>query len=395
MFLLSNNTKITTSDYIETNNIKRISKLNSAVIIPALNPTLNLIDFVHDLIKTGVPCVIVVNDGSGASYNGIFTELKKFGKCTVLEHVVNRGKGRALKTAITYFIENYSYLDGVVTADADGQHAINDICKICEKLSNTHGSLILGERNFKESNVPKRSYLGNTVTSCIFKFLYNSDLNDTQTGLRGIPKKELPWILELKGERYDFEINMLINARRNNINLKTIPIQTIYFENNSGSHYSTIKDSIPIFLKLISGLIQYSGSTIVSSILDVSAFFILNTFLLSTFPAAMRIFLSTAIARLISSMCNFAMNRRFIFSDTGKVSRSVLRYYILCVCLMMTSYGLVYSISLFWKVNESFIKLITDFILGFLSYEVQLRWVFQNKNNDESSIHNEVAKEYR
>jgi len=394
MLLLGDDSKITTSYYIETNKQKKTRKLNSAVIIPALNPTPNLVEFVYDLLETGVPCVIVVNDGCDSSFNDTFNQLKKINKCTVLEHEVNRGKGRALKTAFTYFTKNSSYLDGVVTADADGQHAIDDICNICERLSITYGSLILGVRNFNESNVPKRSYIGNTVTSCIFKLLYNSNLNDTQTGLRGIPKKELSWILQLKGERYDFEINMLINAKRNNINLETIPIQTLYFENNSGSHYSTIKDSIPIFLKLLSGLIQYSGSTIVSSLLDISAFFILNTIVLSALPAALRILICTAIARLISSICNYTMNRKCIFSDTGKVTRSALRYYILCICLMMTSYGLVYTVSLYWKVNESFIKLIIDFILGFLSYEVQLRWVFQNKNNEEKSLRKEVAKDY-
>lgn len=387
MLLLNKRLKVTTSDYImETNKIKSQAKINSAVIIPALNPISSLVDFVGELLERGVPQVIVVNDGSDSSFNNVFIKLNKFKKCTVLRHEANRGKGRALKTAFSYFTEYYSDLDGAVTADADGQHTVEDICIICERLSLRQDSLILGVRNFKENNVPKRSYIGNTVTSNIFKLLYGSKLNDTQTGLRGIPTSELTWMVNLKGERYDYEINMLINAKRCKLNFEPIPIKTVYFNNNSGSHYSTIKDSIPIFLSLISGLVQYSGAIIASGFLDIITFFILNSFVLAYLPAVSRIFACTVIARLISSICNYILNRKFIFSDRGKLASSAVRYYILCICLMMASYFLVYTISLSWKINESVIKLLIDTILGFVSYQIQLRWVFQNRDRVEASL---------
>jgi putative flippase GtrA len=299
---------------------------------------------------------------------------------------VNRGKGRALKTAFSYFIEHYSYLDGVVTADADGQHAVDDICRICERLSQKHDSLILGVRDFKQDNVPKRSFIGNTVTSRIFQLLYGSYLNDTQTGLRGIPSNEVIWMAKMEGERYDYEINMLIKARHHNLGFLTIPIKTLYFDNNSGSHYSTLKDSARIFLRLISGLIQFSASTTVSAFVDVISFFLLNTILLAGLSAPIRILVSTVIARVISSISNYFMNRRLVFTHTGRFASSAARYYVLCIFLMIASYGMVYTISLFWKVNESLIKLITDFALGFMSYEIQLHWVFRNKDSTEAVL---------
>jgi len=124
--------------------------VNSAVVIPALNPIPNLADFVRKLIEHGIPQVIVINDGSDSSFDDVFRKVEQLEHCTVLTHKKNRGQGRALKTAFSYFIEHYSYLDGVVTADADGQHMTEDICKICERLSLKQNSLVLGVRNFKE-----------------------------------------------------------------------------------------------------------------------------------------------------------------------------------------------------------------------------------------------------
>lgn len=362
------------------------AKINSTVVIPALNPMPGLAEFVRELLRRGVPEVIVVNDGSDSSYNNIFNELDQLEHCTVLTHEKNYGKGRALKTAFSYFVKHYSDLDGVVTADADGQHKTEDICKICERLSFHRSSLILGVRNFKEENVPKRSYIGNMITSRIFQILYGYYLNDTQTGLRGIPAGEIPWMIDIKGERYEFEINMLIKARHRNINFVLIPIKTVYFDNNSGSHYSTVRDSLPIFMCLISGLVQYSGATMVSAFFDVVSFFLFNTFILTSMTRPARIFLSTVIARFISSICNYSMNRRIIFGDTGKLKSSAVRYYILCIFQIMASYVMVYAFGMFWKVNESIIKIIVDIILGFGSYQTQLRWVFKNKDSSHVSF---------
>lgn len=384
--MLTRKSEKATPIYFETNKKTNSAYVNSAVIIPALNPTSILVNLVRELLECGIPQVIVVNDGSNSSFNDIFHEVEQLEHCTVLVHKINRGKGRALKTAFSYFIKHYTYLDGVVTADADGQHTVKDICRICEKLSLEQDSLILGVRNFKEDNVPRRSYMGNLMASRIFQLLYGSYLNDTQTGLRGISANQLAWMIEINGERYDYEINMLIKARLHNLGFSTVPIKTLYFDNNSGSHYNTVKDSVHIFLRLISGLIQYFGSTIVSGFFDLLVFSLLNGVVFAALATPMRIFASTVIARVLSSISNYLMNRRLIFSDTGKFAISAIYYYILSVFLMMTSFGLVYAVSMFWKINEAFIKLIVDSALGFVSYQVQLRWVFRSKYSTDISF---------
>lgn len=356
------------------------ARINSAVVIPALNPEPQLPYLVKDLLAQGVSRVIVVNDGSESTYSGIFQDLQQLPCCTVLTHEVNRGKGRALKTAFQYFMEHFPDLDGVVTADADGQHSVEDICYICRMLSQQQDSLILGTRNFQENNVPKRSYLGNKVTSRLFWLFYGPYLTDTQTGLRGIPAKELAWMVKMKGERYDYEINMLIQVRFHNLSLSVVPIKTLYFNNNAGSHYSTVKDSLRIFLCLLAGLFSYLKTTVLSGLLDLLCFFILYNTIFSVLLTPLRIFASSLLARLFSSACNYALNRRIIFNHTGKIAPSAFRYYILWVFLLLASAGLVYFLSIFWTINVTVIKFFVDFALGLLSYQVQLRWVFRNKD---------------
>lgn len=235
-------------------------KHNTAVIVPVLNPQADLACFIKELLDMGTAHVIIVNDGSGKAYDSIFNEVAKLKDCTVLRHEVNKGKGRALKTAFSHFMQHFPDMDGVVTADADGQHAVDDIIKICEILSMKKNKLILGVRNFKEKTVPKASYIGNHLSSIIFRLLYGIYINDTQTGLRGIPSAELSWMTDLKGERYDYEINMLIKARKLKIGIISIPIKTLYFNNNSGSHYKLIKDSAYIFKYLILGIWLHRGA---------------------------------------------------------------------------------------------------------------------------------------
>lgn len=355
-----------------------LPNLNSAVIIPALNPPLKLLDLVQDLLDCGFPQIIVVNDGSASTYNDIFHRVESWDRCTVLTHEVNSGKGRALKTAFSYVLKHCPTLNGVITADADGQHSVEDICRLSELLAHRQDALILGERNFQEENVPRRSYIGNTLTSRVFQFLYGTYLHDTQTGLRGIPIQALAWMVDMIGERYDFELNMLIKAKNHNLSILTVPIKTIYFDNNSQSHYKTFRDSFPIFLRLISGALKYSGSVFIAGFIDIIAFFILNTIVFANLTASIRLLVSTAIARFLSSICNFSINRKLIFGDQGRLVGSVLRYYTLCIIQMLISYGLVFTISIFWPINESIIKLFVDFLLGCISYQFQLHWVFRN-----------------
>ena len=106
-------------------------KKKTVILIPSLNPNEILLDYVKELISTSKSVdVIVVNDGSKENLKYIFDKLEKLDRCVVLTHAINLGKGRALKNGFNYFINNYSFdeVNGIITADSDGQHSVKDVC---------------------------------------------------------------------------------------------------------------------------------------------------------------------------------------------------------------------------------------------------------------------------
>ena len=131
--------------------------------------------------------------------------------CHVLRHDVNRGKGQALRTGIQY-IRDHTDLDGVITADADGQHTAPDTLKLAERLTADQKELLLGSRDFSKNNpnIPGRSRFGNRCTSAVFAALYGHWLPDTQTGLRAVNRACFDDLLAITGDRFEYEMNMLI-----------------------------------------------------------------------------------------------------------------------------------------------------------------------------------------
>ena len=377
---------------INSNEKANAVKYNCVVVIPVLNPQTSLIQFIRALLDYGVAHIIVVNDGSDSIYHDIFCEAAKLPQCTLLEHGATRGKGRALKTAFSYYIDHFSHFDGVVTADVgtctqDGQgHTPEDICYICGQLSLKKNILFLGERNFHDKHVPILNYLVHLFASKILQFLYGIKIHDIQSGLRGIPTKHLLWMVGMRGERYDFETNMLIKAKQHNLTIISIPVNSLYLKKHSRPQYRIVKDSTLIFFRLILGIIQYWGSGLSSGIIDITVFTVLNSMVLAPWPPSLRILISTVTARTISSGYNYFMNRKIVFADTGRVANSFTRYYILCVLQMLASYSLVLGVSQVLMINASIIKIVIDIVLGLISYQIQLHWVFSSNNHPANTL---------
>jgi glycosyltransferase involved in cell wall biosynthesis len=218
---------------------------NFAVVIPAYRPKNDLPQYVNELIQQNVAHVIVVNDGNEEKYEDLFEQLAQFERCTVLHHEFNRGKGGALKTGFNHFLGYHSELFGVVTADADGQHLVKDVVTVGDHLAKERSDFILGVRDFERKNMPIRSFLGNTVTSRVFQGLFGMYIADTQTGLRGIATRELKWVVRLRGNHFEFEMNMLMNMINKEKRIVRVDIEAVY-EDEHISHYDTYKDSVRI-----------------------------------------------------------------------------------------------------------------------------------------------------
>ena len=238
------------------------------VIIPAYEPDEKLLILLNHLKEAGIRNMIVVDDGSGSDYQTLFARAEATEGCTVLHHAVNLGKGRALKTAFNACLLRFPTQCGCVTADSDGQHTPQDILACMKKLWENPEALVLGCRNFDAADVPMRSSFGNKCTRKVFRYLVGLSVSDTQTGLRAIPASFMKSLMNVRGERFEYETNMLIETKNMSVPILEVPVETIYLEENKTSHFNPIKDSIRIYM--IFGKFLFSSLT--SSVLYLALF---------------------------------------------------------------------------------------------------------------------------
>ena len=221
----------------------------TAIIIPAYNPPDALLAYTEALIRRGFHRILVVDDGSEEERRHVFGALGRLDEVTVFRHAVNLGKGRALKNAFNYVLANWkSEVQGVITVDSDGQHTVEDVIRLQDRLilQAQAPSLILGSRDFNGKEVPFKSRYGNKLTSLVFRLLYGTRVCDTQTGLRAVPVAFLAEYCKLDGERFEYEMNMLIYGALHGQGIETCSIQTVYFDHNSETHFRPVADSIRI-----------------------------------------------------------------------------------------------------------------------------------------------------
>lgn len=353
-----------------------------SVIIPSLNPDEKLVMVVEGLIKDGFDDIIIVNDGSDGEHLEPFRKASEHKEVTVLTHEVNRGKGRALKTAYEFCIKNRPEADGVVTVDGDNQHLPQDIRNCCEKMKEHPGKVILGCRDFTEENVPWKSRVGNNMTKAVFRFACGIRISDTQTGLRVIPAKYLAMMTRVRGDRFEYETRVLLEMKRRHIEFVEQRIETIYIEDNSETHFRPVKDSIIIYLVIL----KYIFGSLASFLIDMGIFTAMQYIIGSRVSTSINILTATVSARAVSSLFNFFYNRNAVFESEESIGRTMARYYILCVCQMGISYGIVNLLALMTgasKILTSVIKLLVDTLLFILSFQIQRRWVFTAKNEED------------
>lgn len=346
------------------------------LLIPSYVPDDKMPQYVKDLVKSGVKHIVVVDDGSSEDTQKYFDEIKNIKEVTLLVHETNKGKGRALKTGFEYIKEHMQFAKGVVTADADGQHAVDDTIACAKRLYETN-NVVFGTRNFNEEIVPFKSRNGNKITTIVFKLLYGVWVNDTQTGLRGIPYSYLGTCLSLEGERYDYEIAMLIRIVMDKRSIEEVTIKTIYFDSNRGSHFNAFKDSFKIYKVMFKTFISFVISGLLSSAIDLAIYTILASFVFSSIPYQKGIFFSTIIARVVSSIFNYCMNKNKVFNSSENVPFSIIKYYSLAFVQMWCSSLLVSTLYGLLRVNSSIIKIFVDLILFFISYQIQRLFVFK------------------
>ena len=229
-----------------------------AIVIPVCDPDAERSPSLVRRLREDFTHVVVVDDGSARGREAF--DAVRGDVDAVLVHEVNRGKGAALRTAFAWVRENLPHAAGVVTVDGDGQHDPEDVLHVAEKLAEGGAGLVLGVRTFT-GNVPFRSKLGNFWTCGLFRLLTGLAVSDTQTGLRGIPAALLPRLLAIPGDRYEYEIRMLADARRHPARPIEVPVRTIYLDGNASSHYRPLRDTFRTQLALWGTLFRRNYTT--------------------------------------------------------------------------------------------------------------------------------------
>lgn len=343
--------------------------MNIPVLIPAYNPDGTLLSLAADLINNGFEQIIIVNDGSDSSCDHIFEKLEKMGSCHVLQHAVNLGKGRALKTGFNYICLNFKDVQGVVTVDADGQHLPKDVAKVAEIFLKHPRKLVIGVRKF-DRGTPLRSLIGNIITRHVFRFLVGKKLSDTQSGLRCIPISMVPDLLRLEGERYEYEMNMLISTKTDHTEIVEEEITTVYLDNNRASHFNPFIDSMKIYFLLL----RFSFSSIFASTID----FIVFT---TTYIINRDILTGMVVARLISGSVNFVMNKSLVFRSRQGTKRTLIKYLVLFIVLAVMSFLSIQTMANY-GMNVILAKILSETVLFIASFTVQRDFVFSNSTND-------------
>ena len=333
------------------------------VLIPAYQPDARLPRLILELHRADPSSkIVVVDDGSGQKFSDIF-EASATAGAHVISYENNRGKGYALREGFTWIRDVAGDSpECVVTADADGQHTLNDIFRVGRTCTDT-GKSVLGVREFV-GHVPARSRIGNTATSALFWLATGWKLKDTQTGLRAFPVALLPALLEVQGDRYEYELRVLLHLAKFRHPVSQIPIETIYEAGNPTSHFRPLQDSARIWAPLL----KFAASSGVATVIDYVLVLVLNAL-------TGALFFPVIAARLVSASVNFAMNRR-VFEATGvPLRRSALRYAALAVAVVAGSYTML-AVLTGIGIPLWIAKIIADTTMYLVSYSAQSRYVF-------------------
>lgn len=345
---------------------------DAVILIPCYNPDEKIMScFIKELGET-FQNIVFINDGCSEIYEDYFTKLEK--KYPVVKHYKNYGKGRGIKNGLNYILNNYPNCKSIITADCDGQHSVSDIQKCYEASLQNQDALILGTRDFDSENVPFKSRYGNKITRNIFKIFVGINITDTQTGLRAMSKSVAEVMLTINGERYEYETNVLIACKTEDIPIVEVPIETIYIENNRTSHFNPIKDSVMIY-KLF---IKYILVSLSSSVIDI---FLFSLFLMvyAKIDIIKPIIVATITARILSSIYNYFINAKLVFKKMNKLS--IFKYFVLVFVQMWVSAFAVSFLCKHLSINAVVLKIIVDTFIFIANFIIQREFIFNKKED--------------
>ncbi len=203
------------------------------VVIPAFNEGRHIgqvVGSIPEVIVAGAArfttTVVVVDD---CSSDGTQSVAEAAG-AIVLRHMINSGAGAATRTGLRYAEQHADDLAYVVTMDADGQHASEDVVRLVQFAAEHRAEMVVGNRLHagNRESMPRHRTLGNKGLNFISRALFGIRVPDTQSGMRLVASRVLPEVADYTIDRYGFCTEMLWLARRHGIDIAVMPISVRY-----------------------------------------------------------------------------------------------------------------------------------------------------------------------
>ncbi len=196
--------------------------MRAAIVIPVYNHGRQVGEVIRQTLTLGLP-VFVVDDGSTDSTREIIGNISGL---TTLYHKENQGKGAALVTGFTAALQqNCNY---AITIDADGQHKAEDAAALLQAVQDDRRALVVGNRQgMAGENVPWTSRFGRGFSNFWVRASGGPKVMDSQSGFRLYPLPEAMQ-LEVRARRYQFEVEILVKARQQGMDVIEVPVQVVY-----------------------------------------------------------------------------------------------------------------------------------------------------------------------
>jgi glycosyltransferase involved in cell wall biosynthesis len=193
---------------------------NPFIVIPIYNEQSVIHDIVTGLLSHNYKNIIIIDDGSTDDVALKISTVPVY----YARHLINRGKGSAVRTGMKIAKQKHS--DCVVTIDGDGQHSIEDITTLIEKINQGY-DIALGVRSFNTKEMPFIKVLANRIANIVIYVLFGLKVKDSQSGFKAYSKKALD-LIHTSFDSYEHESEILSKIRQHRLSYAEVPIKTIY-----------------------------------------------------------------------------------------------------------------------------------------------------------------------
>lgn len=222
------------------------------VILPAFNES-KIIDRVllslpRKIIGVDKIEYVIINDGSTDRTEKIAVRLK----FKVINHLINRGLGAAIKTGLEYAKSKNT--DIAVTFDSDGQHDPDDIARVMQPIIKHKADLVIGTRFRSLRDAPTDRLILNWFANISTFLLFGAFTTDSQSGLRAFSKKALK-LINYKADRMEFSSEIIAEANKHNLKVFEVPIKAIYTDYSRKKGQKNL-NALPIFFRHLTKLFR-------------------------------------------------------------------------------------------------------------------------------------------